>query len=248
MGIEEVLGLGSYTAVTFGENIIVAAATSLHEFLQMISRIVFLVTGLVAGTGFIFLFLKRKLGKTNLALLFSGAVLLIGAAILPILGTRALQIIVIPLSLGVAYFQETKFKRHFQCLFLILIMLFVCTPIHSSFNSTSRQIKYQTEANHQCSNFVVDYYHPNERSLLGTDVRTGWYLAPKLRSSNVSLGDSLYSFFVHDPDDYSCILYTIGLEKVFLQHNYTIESSVEEMNEYNVIYNSGVAKILTRKE
>jgi hypothetical protein len=245
MGVEDLLGLASYTNVTLGGQLIAVAVTPFHEFVQMISRAVFMLTALIAGTGFIFLLLKRKLRK-NLAILFSGAILLISATALPILGTRALPIMAIPLSLGAAYFQETKFKRHFQCLFLILIILFVCTPIHSSFNSTSKQITYQTGASHQCANFIIDYYYPNERSLLGTDVRTGWYLAPKLRSPNVSLGDSLISFFMHDIDDYSCILNTIGLEKVFLQNNYTVVNAFHEMNEYSVVYDSGGSQILIK--
>jgi hypothetical protein len=248
MGIEEILGFGSYTFVTFGVNIVTTAANPLAEFAQTISRIVFIVTGLVAGTGFIILFLKRKLGKISLSLLLSGSVFLIGAAALPILGTRALQLLVIPLSLGVAYFQKTKFKRHFQCLFLILIILFVFTPIHSSFNSTSKQITYQTEADHQSANFLVNYYHPNESSLMGTDVRTGWYIAPKVRNPNVNLGNSLYSFFVYDPDNYSCVLYTIGLEKAFLSQNYTVESAIQEMNEYSVFYNSGSSQIMVKRD
>jgi hypothetical protein len=188
------------------------------------------------------------LGKISLSLLISGSVFLIGAAALPILGTRALQLLVIPLSLGVAYFQKTKFKRHFQCLFLILIILFVFTPIHSSFNSTSKQITYQTEADHQSANFLVNYYHPNESSLMGTDVRTGWYIAPKVRNPNVNLGNSLYSFFVYDPDNYSCVLYTIGLEKAFLSQNYTVESAIQEMNEYSVFYNSGSSQIMVKRD
>ena len=246
MGIEDLLGLSSYTAVTFGGNLTVAAANSVDGFVQMISRSVFIITGLVASAGFIILFFKRKLGKIHLALLLSGAMFLIGSAVLPILGTRALQILVIPLSLGVAYFQETKFKRYFQCLFLILIILFVSTPLHSSFSSTSKQITYQTEAEYQSANFLINYYYPNEKSLMGTDVRTGTYLAPKLRSPNVSLGNSLYSFFVYDPDNYSCILYTIGLEKAFLRQNYTIESVSQKMNEYSVFYNSGSSQLLVK--
>ena len=245
MGIEDVLGLSSYTSVSFIGNVIVSASTPLDEFAQMISRAVFIVTALVAGSGFVILLLKRKLGKTNITFLLSGMIFfLIGFVALPILGTRALQILVIPLSLGVVYLQETKFKRYFQVLFLILLILFICTPLHSSFNSTAKQITYQTEANHQCADFLLHYYRPNEISLMGTDVRTGWYIAPKLSIANVTLGNSLYSFFVYDPDNYSCILYTVGLEKAFINQNYTAASAFQEMNEYSVFYSSGSSQIL----
>jgi hypothetical protein len=248
MGIEELFGLGSYTAVTFGgENLIVAAANPIDEMVQMISRAVFIVTGLVAGTGFIILFFKKRLEKTNLSLVLLGGVFLAGSIVLPILGTRALQILFVPLSLGVVYYQETKFKRYFQGLFLILIILFVCTPIHTSFNQTSKQIMYQTEADYKCANFLLDYYRPSEKSLMGTDVRMGWYIVAKLRSPNVTLGNSLYHFFMHDLGDYSCILNTISLEKVFLSENYTVESAVQ-MDEYSIFYSCGSSQVLVKRK
>jgi hypothetical protein len=247
MAVEQLLGLHSTVYPRFFETLFIETTTPLDELAQMISRTILIVTALVAGSGFIILLLKRKLGHTTLALFLSGALYAIASALLPILGVRAFAIIGIPLGLGVTYFQKTKFKMHFQCLFLIIIMLFTFVPLHSSYSLTKSHITFQTEDNYQCTNFWIHYYHPNERSLMGTDFRTAWYLVTKIRSPNVTFGGDFYTIFNRDIDDYDCILFTIALEKSFLRQNYTTDSIIQEINENNVVYNSGSSYILVKE-
>ena len=133
---------------------------------------------------------------------------------------------------------------HFQCLFLIIIMLFTFVPLRSL---TRSQITFQTRDNYQCTNFWIRYYDPNERSLMGTDFRTAWYLVTKIRSPNVTFGAGPSTFFNRDINDYDCILFTIDLEKSSLRHNYTAGSMIQEMNEHNIVYNSGSSYILVKK-
>jgi len=250
MGIEQLLGLEEYVFVSFTRvmTTVVTSQTPLQELVQTISRVNFAITGLLASIGFIILIAKRKLDKANLALLLSGSIFLVGAVALPILGTRALQIMAIPLSLGVAYLQNTKFKKVFQGLFLIIIILFVSAPAYTSFNSTSRHLPSQPESVHSCANFLIDYYYPNETSLTGTDFKTSGYLAAKLQAPHVTLGDSPLGFGVYDIHDYRCILYTIGLEKVLLRINYTEVSIFQEMSDFSVFYNSGNSHILVNRD
>jgi len=247
MAIEQLLGLHSTVYIRFAETFIIQAMTPIEQLSQMIGSTILIVTALVAGSGFFILLLKRKLGHTNFALFLSGTIYAIASALLPILGVRAFAIVGIPVSLGIAYFQKTRFKMHFQCLFLIIIMLFTFVPLRSSYSLTKSQITFQTEDNYQCTNFWIHYYHPNERSLMGTDFRTAWYLVTKIRSPNVTFGGDFYTIFNRDIDDYDCILFTIALEKDFLRQNYTTDSIIQEINENNMVYNSGSSYILVKE-
>jgi len=244
--VEQLFNLQSSEYTRLSRSLFVEAQVPLDEFAQMIGRGVFITTATAAGIGFIILLLTRKLGHTNFSLFFSGAVYALASAILPILGVRAFAIIGIPLSLGVTYFQKSKFKRHFQCLFLVIIILFVFVPLHSSYSLTGTRIQFQTKENYQCTNFWIDYYYPDERKLMGTDFRTAWYLVTNIRSPQVTFGADISSIFSNDINDYDCILFTIALEKSFLRHNYTTESIIQELNELNIIYNSGSSYILVK--
>ena len=106
----------------------------------------------------------------------------------------------------------------------------------------------QPESVHQGANFLVDYYHPNETSVTGTDFKTNSYLAAKLaRSPFVKVGTVPLSSGIYDADDYSGILYTIGLERYFLDLNYTAESAFQEMSEFSVLYDSGNCQLLINR-
>jgi hypothetical protein len=247
MAIEQLLGLHSTVYVRFAETFITQTMTPLDQLSQIIGGTILIVTALVAGSGFFILLLKRKLGHTNFALFLSGTIYAIASALLPILGVRAFAIVGIPVSLGITYFQKTRFKMHFQCLFLVIITLFTFVPLRSSYSLTKSQITFQTRDNYQCTNFLISYYDPNERSLIGTDFRTAWYLVTKIRSPNATFGGDFYTIFNREIDDYDCILFTIALEKSFLRNNYTAESIIQEINEHSIIYNSGRSYILVKK-
>jgi len=242
LSVKALIGFGSDVYGRLAQTMFVEATIPIHELAQMMSRSIFVITGLVAAIGFVILLLKRKLGYTNLALFLSGGAYALASAVLPILGTRAFAIIVIPLSFGVTYFQKTKYKKYFQYLFLIIIILFAFMPLHSSFTLTKRQVPFQTEPDYQAANFWINYYQPIERSLMVADFRTEWYLFPKVRSYNVTFEGG------YEIEDYDCILYTVGLEKEFLRQNYTAESLIQKMNEYNVFYSSGRSQILVKRD
>lgn len=242
LSIETLIGFSSDVYVRLAETMFVEATTPIHELIQLISRSIFLVTGLVAASGFIILLSKRKLGPSYLALLLSGGAYALASIVLPILGTRAFAIIIIPLSLGITYFYKTKYKKFFQYLFLAIIIVFAFMPLHSSYNLTRRQIPFQTEPDYQAANFWINHYRPNERSLMISDFRTEWYLFPKADIPNVTFEGGT------ELEDFDCILYTIGLEKTFLRQNYTSENLIQEINEYNVFYNSGSSLILVKRD
>ena len=115
-------------------------------------------------------------------------------------------------------------------------------PLHSSYNLTRRQIPFQTEPDYLAANFWINYYRPNERSLMISDFRTEWYLFPKTDIPNVTFEGGT------ELKDFDCILYTIGLEKTFLRQNYTRDNIIQEINEYNVFYSSGSSQILVKRD
>jgi len=245
--IEQLLSLHSLEYIRLSRSFFIEAPAPLAELAQTIDRTIFIATALLAGSGFFILLLKRKFGHANIALFLFGTIYSIAGALLPILGVRAFAIVCIPVSLGVTYFQKTRFRMYFQCLFLIIIMLFTFVPLHSSYVSTRSQINFQTQDNYECTNFLIRYYYLNETRLMLTDFRTGWYLVT--RSDQIDYGsieDDSSEYFPRDINDYDCILFTIALEKGFLKHNYTTKSIFQELNELNIIYNSGGSYILIK--
>jgi hypothetical protein len=247
MAIVQLMSLHSPEYIRFSSTLFIEAETALVELSQAIDRTIFIATALLAGSGFLILLLKRKLGHTHIAIFLLGTIYAIASAIFPILGLRAFAIFCIPASLGVTYFQKTRFKIYFQCLLLIIIILFTFVPFHSSYVSTRSRINFQTQDNYKCTNFLIRYYYLNETRLMLTDFRTGWYLVT--RSDQIdysSIEDDSSTYFPRNISDYDCILFTIALEKGFLRHNYTTESIFQEVNELNIIYNSGSSYILVK--
>ena len=220
----------------------IAPAPAIDTIAQMFSRAIVLSTGIVVSLGFLFLLLRKKLRQVDLAIFFSATFYAAAGAFLPILSQRGWFILLMPMSLGATYFSKSRFKKHLKSLFLVLMILFPLIPLTESFSDT--QIFFQTKNEYQCANFMVDYHNWTRSSSILSHFRLMNYLKTRTASG---------AFFKHDlnkdfPENivnYDCIVYTVGLGKNFLLHNYSMVELYKNSS-YNSIFDSGSSHVLVK--
>jgi len=155
------------------------------------------------------------------------------------LGTRALALVVIPVSLGISYLFETRFGKYLKYVFLILLVLSVSIPLHHSFGGN--QIYFQTKESYNAENFMIDHYNWTRPSFVLAHVRAINYIESK-QPSTVTFENDVYSPLFPRLQEYDTIVYTYGLGKNLQRFNYTADAAVDE-GKLNLIYNNGFSFI-----
>jgi len=202
---------------------------------QMFSRAVTITTVMICLAGFTILVIKRKMRDLDKAIFLTGAVYSAFGIIFSTLGSRAIAIVFIPISLGAPYLFESRFRPYMKPLFLVLLILFAFIPLHSSFYES--QIMFQTKEAYQTENFMLDNYNWTNPSFILAHCRVVTYLQTK-QPSLANFEDDVYSPLFPRLKEYDTIVYTVGLGKNLLRYNYTTERILYE-EKLNVIYNNG---------
>ena len=205
---------------------------------QLFSRTVTVSFILLCVIGFIFLLIKRRLTVVDKAVFITGAVYTFLGAVINTLGWRAIAIAFIPISGGVAYLFESKFRKYLKSIFLILLILFVFIPLHQSF-TPEVQIQFQAKSQYVAENFFIDHYNWEKSTNILTGFRAATYLTPK---------SSFYPNIVTDFEQINqaeVIIYTTELGQVFLENNVTIDDVVKPQG-LNVVYTNGLSSIVIR--
>jgi hypothetical protein len=219
------------------------ASVPIDTIVQMFSRTVTIGFYIICGAGFFILLIKRKMRTLDKAIFLTGAIYLGIGIFLFTLGTRAIQIAFIPVSLGAAYLLESRFRPHFKysfsALIIVLLILFTFIPLHQSF---ATNIMFQTREAYKAENFFIDYYNWTKPSrFILADLRAITYLDPKL-------GGAIYfSYDTQKVKEANTIFYTVGLGKDFLRENYTMASLFQE-ERANVVYNNGFSYIMMKPQ
>jgi hypothetical protein len=226
-----------YSSIT--KAILAPVSVPFDEIAQMFSRYVTIATIMICFAGFTILLIKRKMRDLDIAIFLTGVVYSTVGIGLSALGSRAIPLIFMPISLGAAYFLKTRFRPYVIALFLVLIILFVFIPIHGTFGSS--QIFFQTRVDYQTENFLIDHYNWTNPSLMLAHYRVITYLEAK-QPSPVRFEDDVYSPLFPRIEEYDCIVYTVGLGINLLRYNYTTDSILHE-NILNVIYDAGSSYI-----
>lgn len=212
---------------------------------QFFSRAVVLVVLALCGTGFIFLLLKRKLRTVDKVLFLTGAVYGSLGFVLSILGMRAVVLALIPLSLGVSYLFEQKFKRYLKPILLILLMLFTFAIIHTTFGDYPIQSKQDLSV----SNFVLDEFDLKTNYRILSDVYTTAYLHT-LASMNLVI-DDVYSTPYNSSTigTYDSVIYSIYFEQTIERFANSPSNVTNEIqSRFNVIYTSGLDYIAIKPD
>ncbi len=178
----------------------------------MFSRAVTIAFGILCIAGFVFLVIRRKLREIDKAIFLTGAIYSGLGVALFILGSRAIPLFFVPISLGIAYLFESKFRKYLKYLVVVLLIFVVFVPIHYSFDSFP--ITFQTKEDLATANFMIEKYDWNSKSIVIADLGYKWYIvsanprkyrnrhesAPRFRLSNITMYDS--------------ILFSIGLARL----------------------------------
>ena len=200
---------------------------------QTFSRIVTITTIIISVIGFLTLLVKKKVNLTDKALFISGLLYSILGVLVYLLGTRALSILTIPISLGITYWWSSKYKKYIKFLFFILLILFLFIPLHQSFYD--RDILFQTQEAYHAENFFIDNYNGSDRSLILTNYRVYTYVSPKVSGA----------IFSYDPLEYEnadFIIYTIGMGRYLNKQNYTMQN-IMSSQKMNQIYSNGISSV-----
>jgi hypothetical protein len=104
---------------------------------------------------------------------------------------------------------------------------------------------FQTKEAYYAENFMIDRYNWTNPSLILAHYRVTTYLQTKQPSLSAYFEDAVYSPLFPRLKEYDTIVYTVGLGKDLLRHNYTTEKILRE-EKLNFIYNNGFSYIATK--
>jgi hypothetical protein len=208
---------------------------------QWFSRTITIAFAVMSFFGFIFLLIRRKMRDVDKAIFLMGAVYSGLGIILFTLGSRAVAIAFIPVSLGASYLFESKFRPYLICILLILLSLFTFIPLHTSFGDSP--IAFQTREAYTTANFVIDKYDWRPYSLVLSHVSVSWYIlarAPQIEGNSFIISDYSSLSQGSNIEAYDLIVYSVGLEKTLRRYNVSLEVTSQRIfDRFNVIYNSG---------
>lgn len=215
----------------------------IDEIAQMFSRGVTIATAVICLVGFAVLLIKRKMRDLDKAIFLAGAVYCaFGVVSWYALGSRAIPVFFIPISLGPAFLMKSRLRKYVISVFLVLIMLFAFVPFHRTFYTN--QIIFQTEEAYQVENFLINYYDWANPSLILAHSTMKPYLQAKQPGLVLFEGDLFEPLFPR-VKEYDVIVYTLGLGINLMRYNYTIDRIFQEESS-NVIYNNGFSDILIK--
>lgn len=226
-------------------DILAPVSIPVDEVAQMFSRAVTITTITMCLLGFIILLIKRKMRDLDKAIFLTGVVYSSFGILFSILGSRAVPIVFVPVSLGASYLFESRFRSYLKILFLVLLILLVFVPVHNSFYNS--YIFFQTKEAYQAEHFMINYYNWTDPSIVLAHAPIVEYLGANLEAKEVnatSLERDDSSLFPR-LREYDCILYTVGLGNSFLKYNYTLEG-VLYAEKLNVVYNNGFSDIIVK--
>jgi hypothetical protein len=204
---------------------------------QNISIAIVIISVAICIAGFTFLLFKRKLRDIDKAIFVIGGAYFGLGILLFILGSRAIPIAFVPVSLGVAYLFENRFRPYLIILFLVLLILFPVHPLHSAF--FNNDVMFQTQESYIATNFLIDNYNWTSRHFIYTNYRTRDYIVTKL-AVNTHI-----TWKFEEVNKTDTIFYTVGLGLYLSRHNYTIGKMISE-ERLNVKYNNGFSILVTK--
>jgi hypothetical protein len=159
-------------------SIVASAPNIISSIAQFFSRTTTIVSIGVCIVGLILLLIKKELSDLDKAILLTGLLYSGLGQILNILGWRAIAVAFIPISLGIAYLFESRFKKFLITLVIVLLTIAVFVPLHQSLDESA----FQTKETYISNNFFIDHYNYTRSSFVVGDISSVSYLYPKLNS------------------------------------------------------------------
>jgi hypothetical protein len=230
----------SVTGATLSSN-----SAAIDAIPHLFSRYVTIAFAILCIAGFVFLIFRRKLRKIDTAIFLTGAVYSGLGFALYLLGSRAIPLVFVPVSLGVAYLLESKFRQYLKYLVLVLLIFVVFVPIHSSLNSYP--ITFQTKEDLVTANFMIEKYDWNSKSIVIADLDLRWYTISQIQGNTEIDTDFEPRFRLSNITMFDSIVYSVGLAERLNMSNISVEATSQQiMDRFDVVYNSGFSYIATK--
>jgi hypothetical protein len=228
-------------------NPVLSVPVPIDTISQTVSRLLTISVVLICLIGFISLLTKRKLRATDGAIFLAGVAYSVLGLAISSLGERAIVIFFIPISLGAVYLLQTKLRPYLIGLFLILLILFVAVPIHTSF--TSYPITYQTKNDLTTSNFAIQKFNWNSRSIVIGDLGMAIYMLTQVPGNSQIDTGVASTLGLENIAHYDCVIYSVGLGNSIQKSGLSIDNTSQSiLQKYSVVYNSGSDYIATKNK
>lgn len=224
----------SYSSIVSSR--LVPAKVPIDILAQFFSRGITISLGAICLIGFVFLLVKRKLNHFDKSVLLTGIIYSGMGVVLNTIGYRALPLLFLPISLGVLYLFCGKLKPYLSVILLVMLVFVTFIPVHNSF--INYPIQFQTEEQRTASKFLIERFNWGSSRTIFTDVGPWSYIFPQVNGSTNLRNSQLDPNF--DVTDYDNVLYTLGLEMTLN----VSDSSPNMLNEFDVIYDSGMSHIV----
>lgn len=224
--------------VSIAANTLAPVTNPIDLLAQFFSRTIVISFAIICLFGFLYLFRKKKITNFDKAVLFTGLGYTILGIGLNLLGWRALAVVLIPISLGVAYlFENKRFKKYLKIISLFLILLFFFIPLHQQ--TFASEVHYQTASAKTAEEFFINHHNWTEQSHIIAGFRVSTYVTPKLDS---------YIYIYTDLETVAhadSIIFTEELSRDFVARNMTLNSLIIDQN-FDSLYNDGLSSLLVK--
>ncbi len=217
-----------------------SASITIDVTAQAFSRIVTIAFVVICVAGFFFMVIKGKLREMDKAVFLAGAVYSGLGLVINTLGWRALDIAFIPISLGVLYLYQSKFRQYVKCFILILLVLVVFVPIHASFSDMA-SMPCQTREEQTIAGFMIEKFDWNRSSTVLSDVYYEAYVVTQVEGNVIFYHQSSSPFQSPSNETYDFIIYSLRLAKSFESNKLSEENLSKQISDrFNVVYDSGL--------
>lgn len=224
----------------------------LSQFISLANRIRIPLTWLVVSTGFLILFIKKKISLTAIFLGITSGIYLGVGMLYPILGMRALQILLIPLVVGFAY-SISRWKKPMLTFVVILLIFSVFGPMRAIYDQTQFQLD---EEEYACNFLANALPSGEEKSIAIGQVNWGYFTTVYRYLNGATItairpgNPEFYRIFNDSIEKNEYIMYNPNLGKEI--RLYAIEpeevySLIKEYSINNKIYECGKTFIVTGK-
>ena len=225
------------------------------QILSIINRIRIPLTVLIVSLGFLIIWIKRKMSFSAVALGLAGGIYLGAGLFYPVLGTRSLQVLFIPLVIGIGFYLS-KWKKPTLILVVILLLLSVSGPMRETHDA----YLFQTaEEEHACNFLANTLQIEQSMQLLIGGINSG-YFPRKFDYINIDSNKSsdistlvpryldFYHFFNASIEETTCILYNPNLGREIILYGMKMEevnNLKQEILLNNKIYDCSKTFIVT---
>jgi hypothetical protein len=194
----------------------------LSNIISTINRIRIPIIWIILSIGFFLWFIKRKISFPAFALGLTGGIYFGVGMFYSILGMRALQILFIPLVIGIGFFLS-KWRKLTLLLITIIIILSIFGPMRSAYDGYQFQINEEEfTCNFLANNIIIE--HPTFLAMGG--INSGYFLK-KFNYANMNEDKNIYLLIITPSNSEFHNFFDTHLEKnEYLTYNSNLDKEV----------------------